>query len=309
MPTVASPPPVVPLLSNCGVGLDTAPDKLGFMRDSSDIRGDREALKARMGTDGYVFLPGLLDRGEVLEARREMTGRLAGQGILDPEADPMDGIMARDRRVTFMPELAKGNAPLAKVVYDGAMMEFFNLFLGGAVRHYDFTWIRAVSPGHATPPHCDIVYMGRGTPDLYTAWTPFGDNDLTLGGLMVLEGSNNHQRLRDTYCRKDVDTYCMNKPDAPLKEWRDRKFGSLSSNPLQIQNSLGGRWVTADYHAGDVVVFSVYTVHAGLDNHSPDRIRLSSDTRYQLASEPVDERWIGEHPMGHGPAGQRGMIC
>ena len=28
-------------------------------------------------------------------------------------------------------------------------------------------------------------------------------------------------------------------------------------------------------------------------------IRLSSDTRCQLASEPVDERWIGENPIAH----------
>jgi len=32
-----------------------------------------------------------------------------------------------------------------------------------------------------------------------------------------------------------------------------------------------------------------------------DRLRISTDTRYQLASEPADERWSGEEPIGHGP--------
>ena len=63
-----------------------------------------------------------------------------------------------------------------------------------------------------------------------------------------------------------------------------------------------------DYRAGDVVIFSVYTVHGGTDNHSKS-FRLSTDTRYQRADAPIDERWIGETPPGHGPKGKRGRIC
>ena len=44
------------------------------------------------------------------------------------------------------------------------------------------------------------------------------------------------------------------------------------------------------------------TVHAALDNLSEvNRCRLSSDSRYQLASEPADERWNGHNPIAHGP--------
>ena len=60
--------------------------------------------------------------------------------------------------------------------------------------------------------------------------------------------------------------------------------------------------------AGDVLIFSVFTVHASLDNRS-DRVRLSSDSRYQPASKPADERWIGTNPIGHGHAGKIGKIC
>ena len=42
-------------------------------------------------------------------------------------------------------------------------------------------------------------------------------------------------------------------------------------------------------------------LHGALDNRSADRkCRLSSDTRYQPADEPFDERWNGAHPEAHG---------
>ena len=42
----------------------------------------------------------------------------------------------------------------------------------------------------------------------------------------------------------------------------------------------------------------MYTMHASTTN-TTDRWRLSADVRFQPASEPVDERWVGENPMGH----------
>jgi ectoine hydroxylase-related dioxygenase (phytanoyl-CoA dioxygenase family) len=153
------------------------------------------------------------------------------------------------------------------------------------------------------------VYMGRAeTERLFTAWTPIGDVPIELGGLVVLEGSNNHQRLKATYGQSDVDSYCENRP-GQRDGWDNRQGGALAKNLVQIQRSIGGRWVTCpDYRAGDVVIFSVYTVHGGLDNQT-NRFRLSSDTRYQPASAAADERWIGPNPPAHGKAGKRGRIC
>jgi hypothetical protein len=82
----------------------------------------------------------------------------------------------------------------------------------------------------------------------------------------------------------------------------------LGKDPVELREKLGGRWLSTEFSAGDVLIFSVYTIHASLDNHSR-QVRLSSDSRYQLASEPVDERWVGENPAGHGVAGKRGRIC
>jgi hypothetical protein len=235
---------------------------------------------------------------------------LADEGQLDPSADAMEGIVRPGCELYFRPDLTQ-TPPVQKVLYDGAMMEFFTGFLGAPVLHYDYTWLRSVAPGGGTSAHCDIVYMGRGTHQLYTAWTPLGDNTMDLGGLMVLENSHKHERLRQTYGQKDVDAYCTNRTEAQQKKIIDARGynGRLSDNPVQIQRSLGGRWLTADFFAGDLVVFSCYLVHAGTDNRSGNRIRLSTDSRYQLASDPVDERWMGPNPPAHGPAAKRGMIC
>jgi ectoine hydroxylase-related dioxygenase (phytanoyl-CoA dioxygenase family) len=286
------------------------PAGVGLLRDSSDLLDDADALRARMADEGYLYLPGLLGRDAVLDARREVTRRLMEHGFLVPGTDPMDAVANPEKRNGYMPEvLARDNAPLMRVLYDGPMIALFERLLGEPVRHYDYTWFRSVPPGRGTPSHCDVVYMGRGERErLYTAWTPIGDVDFAQGGLMVLERSNTHDRLKQTYGQQDVDSYCENKPNATKwgKTWGTG--GSLKGGPNKLRRSLGGTWRTSEYRAGDVLVFSVFTVHASLDNRS-DRVRLSSDSRYQPATAPADERWIGPTPIAHGAAGRRGRIC
>ncbi len=299
-------------LRNVGVDLDTSPEHFGTLLDSSDILHDLPALHARMARDGYLYLPGLMDKQKVLAVRKHVTDRLMREGFLKPGTDPMDAIVNPDAKNKFnMMDLAKDNPPIQELLYTGNLMNFFARFLGGPVRHFDYTWFRALGPGKGTPCHLDSVYMNRGTQNLFTTWVPMGNNDFTLGGLAVLEGSNNNTRLKETYGKKDVDAYCENKPEN--KRWgkRDGSRGWLEGNLNQIRRSIApnGRWLTADYKIGDAVIFSIHTLHCGLDNQTPDRLRFSSDSRYQLASEPADNRWIGENPPAHGPNAKRGMIC
>jgi len=298
-------------VSSGGHALDTSPDKWGELRDSSEIAFDGEALRQRMAEDGYLFLPGLLHREEVLQARRVVAEHLMAHGHLLPGTDPMECIAHPDSQLAFMPQVARDNAPLMKVLYSGPMMEFYARFLNGPVRHFDFTWFRAVSPGGSTFPHTDAVYMNRGTSNLYTSWTPIGDVPRHVGGLMVLENSHTIDRIRNNYSNKDVDAFCENrKPDHKDMGGGGniRAGGWLSKNPAKLRDALGGRWLTSEFRAGDLLMFSIYTVHASIDNKS-DQVRLSSDSRYQLASEAVDERWVGAEPIGHGPNAKRGMIC
>lgn len=294
-----------------GKPLAEDPDKLGSLRDSSSVVNDVSALRRRMEQDGYLLLPGYLNRDDVLAARREMMERVASEGALRDGTDIMDGVLNADIDVRFRPDLTRKSDTLTHLLFGGQMIGFFERFLDGPVRHFDFTWLRAVSPGFGTAPHGDSVFMNRGTTQLYTAWTPLGDIDTRLGGLMILENSHKLEQIKSNYGQRDVDTYCEDDPNA--EEYRTTAKwqwnGQLSNDPVELRDQLGGRWLTADYHAGDLLIFSIYTLHASLDNQSEDRLRLSTDTRYQLASEPVDERWIGENPIGHGPEAKKGIIC
>ena len=154
--------------------------------------------------------------------------------------------------------------------------------------------------------------MGRGSQRLLTSWTPMGDVSFEDGGLMIMEKSNHLARLGERYGRRDVDTFCTNRRDEdgkPMKQ--DPNFGMLTKNPVRLRRTLGLRWLTGEYRAGDVLVFTIRTIHTSLDNHGP-RIRLSTDSRYQPAHEPADDRWIsieGRPPKLHGEAARREMIC
>jgi len=294
-----------------GTALDVDTAAFGKLADATPDLGDVAALRDRMASDGYLFLRGLLDREAVLGARREIVTRLARAGALHRDYDPMAAIVAEgapalDRETRA--GLSANNRPLHELLYTGKMIAFFERFLGEPVRHYDFTWFRAVSPGLGTPVHADVVFMGRAERDrLFTAWTPIGDVDFEQGGLMVLENSRHDAGLHQNYFGMDVDAHCENGADQ-RDEWQKGTNGWLTRDAAAIRRGMGGRWLTAEYSAGDVLIFSVFTVHASLDNRS-DRIRLSADSRYQPASKPADERWIGANPVGHGPGGKRGMIC
>ena len=66
-----------------GRELDMSAEAWGRLQTASDIADDATALRARMKAQGYLYLPGLLDQAEVLEARRTVTERLRAAGHLD----------------------------------------------------------------------------------------------------------------------------------------------------------------------------------------------------------------------------------
>lgn len=96
-----------------GRPLDTGPEAFGFLRRSDDCLLDAAALRARMAEDGYLFLPGALDRETVLAARQECLTRLAEAGALEAGTNPADAIAAKSHSSYFRPDLAKENAALS----------------------------------------------------------------------------------------------------------------------------------------------------------------------------------------------------
>ncbi len=285
-------------LTSNGNAFDLSGETFGELRDANGLLGSAGALRERFAEDGYLLLRNYLDTEKVLAARRELIGRLDDIGLIDGTKPFMDavfsgdtsGISATDRQ-QFARDLRSGPA-VKEVCFTGRVMEFFAQFFGDEVLHLDYIWVRNVRRGAATGCHFDWVYMGRGTRNLMTAWIPQGDVPLSDGPLAILHGSHKWHELQQTYGAIDVDRD---------KDKNPYGGGWLTKNPIQPQERYGGKWLTTEFAPGDLLVFGMFTLHCAIDNESPqNRIRLSTDTRYQLASEPADERWIGDDPFGHG---------
>lgn len=311
-------------LKSRGFELDTSAEAFGYLNEfHEDPFENIAACQAAYERDGYLYIKGFWDREDIVSVRRKLTARMEHHGFLAPGSDAMqavahpdllDGIHDRDKGSATLDGIVDEVPAIQELIYQGRIMDFFAAFLGGPCLHFDQIWYRAMAPGFGTVPHCDMVYMGRGTHNLFTSWVPWSDIDIRTGGLMILENSLERADDLANYLERDVDNYCTNRPlpeGLDLEATTDNKVwgGWLSKNPYSLREKLGGRWLTSPkFEMGDLLTFSMKLVHASIDNQS-DQIRISTDTRYQLASEPADERWVGPTPRGHVGYHKRGRVC
>ena len=75
------------------------------------------------------------------------------------------------------------------------------------------------------------------------------------------------------------------------------------SNCEQLGRTRAGRWKRSPcpprlQTCRVPMASDEHPMHGSLRNLTC-RFRLSTDTRYQRASDPVDERWVGEDPKAH----------
>ena len=263
--------------------------ELGELAEATADLGDVAALRRRLEGDGYLLLRGLQDRALVLEARRQLVAQLRADGVADPAGGPLE---ARPLAGAGSRHPANASALVAcpafrAVVESDRIRGLMAGIYGAEALTFSYKWMRVVAPGDFTGAHYDIVYMGRGSLGVLTVWTPFGDLAYGHGPLALVPGSHReagYERVRATYGRMDVD--------------RDRVGGHFADDPLEVTGRYGGRWATTEFRAGDVLIFGLYMMHMSLANTS-DAFRLTADTRWQKAGDPVDERWIGSQPKGH----------
>lgn len=276
--------------------MDLGGKYLGLLRESNEILGDAEALRARMAEDGYLLLRGLQKKASVEAARRVLLENLERNGQIDANFPLSEGFARPGGKGAFLGGAqALTHCPeFLGVVESPEILGFFDRFLGEKCLTFDYKWLRAVGPGGNTNAHYDVVYMGRGSERLYTCWTPLGDVSFEHGPLALLAGSHkleSFRKIRETYGRMDVD--------------RDNVQGWFSNDPCEMVDRFGGQWLTTEFRMGDVLLFGMFTMHGSINNATP-RYRLSCDTRYQPAADPVDERWIGKTPKAHYAWGKGG---
>lgn len=255
--------------------------QIGHLRESQLLLGDVDALWQRFHEDGYLLLRSLIDRDKVLHAHEIVLQHMQAQQALQPGTPLLHGVMPRGgKSVPMMGRKGIAHHPaLLAVLEHPALFALFASLFSEAALTFSYKWLRAVGNEEYTGAHFDSVYMGRGSPKLYTVWIPLGDLSIKQGTLAICRGSHNLSsfgRIRDTYGKMDVD--------------RDGIEGWFERDPPQIVERFGGQWLGADYRAGDIVIFGMHTMHASTTNLS-NRYRLSCDVRFQPVSEPVDERW------------------
>lgn len=237
--------------------------------DSAGLVGDPGRLRARLGSDGYLFFRGLLPSGPVAEAGTRVRAILRAGGWNERSAPPAPaaGPAGRSRRAAVAGGVRDGallaasaSRPFNRIPYLPPLRGLVRDLLGPDAFSYPVKVLRAVHPETAgnVPQgrHIHQDYGVASVDDMLTTWVPLIPIPRELGGLAVRPGSN--------------------------RSW--------PRIPRLLSPDERG-WATADYRVGDVLLFHCLTSHAALPNRS-DRLRLSQDSRWQSADRPAPARMV-----------------
>ncbi|GLV55274.1 phytanoyl-CoA dioxygenase [Dictyobacter sp. S3.2.2.5] len=282
------------LMSN-GYQLSQTPQRLGWL-EPTDPTLPMEQLRQKYRADGYLWLKGILNREAVQTFRRRFFAAMQVSGLLAAGSDPEEGIYSGE---TTQKELAHRIFMEAHrwPEYEAfctapEIVHFYEEFLGGEIYLHKRKLIRYNVPGDArtTGAHYDLVYLRGGTDHLCSSWIPIGDIPVEMGGLTYLEGS-------DAWGRKMEAEFSLKNADLPPEERisaynKNMREGWLTNDLPELAERVNSRWLIADYECGDMVVHSPYMIHAATVNYnSGQRIRLSTDIRYQRKDDDIDMRW------------------
>jgi len=255
-----------------------------------------ERMRQQLDQDGYLFFRDVLSVPEILTARAEVFERLAEVGEIRLPVSTGTFTGSSNRR-ELCPDLGHfwqsvSEGPALRLASHGhRITHIVSSILGEPAHAHDYLFLRPAVPGRSPHLHYDHPFFARGSDRIHTAWTPLGDIPLAQGPLMIVEGSNHFHDLISQ--AKAVD---YSSSSTPLVQ--------LMDDPAELARQRGSRLLTADFRAGDLILFSMTLLHGSLDNQSTEgHIRLSCDVRWQPATDPIDPRYAGPHLTGTTGAG------
>jgi ectoine hydroxylase-related dioxygenase (phytanoyl-CoA dioxygenase family) len=250
------------------------------MYEANELLGDASAVRKRLASDGYLFFRNIVPVDRLMELRDQITRILANEGwIKDGDERMAARAIVRPRR-EGQPKFFRAHDQIVKLealhglAHETNLMNVMRQALGDTVFPHPLSIVRLVfpdSPELATPPHQDFP-NNQGTPNLTAAWIPLADCAISDGSLAVLEGSHKFGVM-------------------PLRF----HLGAGNRAAVLTEEMRAGRWVGADFKAGDVLLFPSLTVHKAMENHNLENMRLSVDFRYQLEGEALTEGCLQPH--------------
>lgn len=244
----------------------------------SDSNASAEVLRATMQKHGYVFFRALIPADEVLKVRHAALQLCDEAGWLDSSRDVIDGLvrpgitpsgegqpeyMAMYRRLLktpgfhAFPDLPVLREAAAKLLDIGEAEVLTHPRRIGRV-----TFPHNV--GATTPAHQDHFYI-RGAVETYSCWTPLGECPLELGGLAVWRGSHKFGFI----------------------EHSENTPGAVGGRGVPVDETQS-EWHSSDFGLGDTLFFHAYTIHKALPNLTENRLRVSTDNRYQRPLDKIE---------------------
>jgi len=244
-----------------------------------------QALRDAMTERGYLFFRELIPVQDVLALRRDVLTLCREAGWLDSERDLMDAVIRADMQPTMegqseyntlyrriLTQLPRFHAfPTHPCLMDIAATLLHTTAASVLVhprRIGRITFPNLVSA--TTPAHQDHFYI-RGTLDTYSCWAPVGDCPMELGGLAVAPGTHH----------------------AGFREHTEKYPAAVGGRGISVGDL--SEWHTVDYAAGDALFFHSCTIHKALPNRTPNRLRLSTDNRYQREDDSIDASALRTH--------------
>jgi ectoine hydroxylase-related dioxygenase (phytanoyl-CoA dioxygenase family) len=250
------------------------------MEPSNHLLALPDALRKRVAAEGYAFFRNVLPAEPVLDLRRQMlricaeAGWIAGGARLD-DAVPVRAPVNEGEAAYFeVYDRIQQLEAFHSLAHHPDVTRVMKTLLGPQGFPHPLGIARLMFPGNnecATPPHQDYP-NNQGTPDLYACWIPLGDCPVDLGGLAILERSHERGVLPLTF-----------------------SLGPGGRQTVLDEELASHRWLTADFRAGDALVFHSLTVHRSLNNQYRDRMRLSCDFRFQREGEELVARSLLPH--------------
>ncbi len=236
---------------------------------------------------GYVFVRGAVPSDTVNTVREQVLALCAKAGWLDAAHPVADGYAN-----TAYPPTSEGKQDYFAVYKHVLKLpDFHNLpehpnlrAVAGKLLDHPNPFVhprrigRMTFPNYeiaTTPPHQDHFYI-RGAVETYSCWVPLGAVPEKLGGLAVWPGSHrlgftSHDKMTvGAVGGRGVDPDVLALPDAPV-------------------------WHSTDFEPGDALFFHAYTVHKALPNLSGNRMRISTDNRYQRPEEAIEPGALKPH--------------